>query len=420
MLTIDDLFEIKRLYNKGKRYDEISLELDIPEYTIERNCSNNCKVLEARINRYYDKLEEEKRICEIIKKSNNLNCVCSVLGKKATNNNYNKLRKIIKKYNIDTSHFKYTGCFKTKRKLTKDDYFVKNSKIASSIIREKLFEFCLKPRKCEKCGRTTWTIDNIEHSIPLQVHHIDGDRSNNELNNLMVLCPNCHTFTDNYCGKKLRKKTKEKNNEPFYANKREKITKICKFCGKEFQTNEENQQFCSKKCANEQNRKCVRPPKEELEKLIIMKSYRELGRMFGVTDNTIKKWCIRYGIDKYKKKDLGLYYRFEKNICKNCVKEFNGRKKENSFCSKECEIIYLFNEFNKRITNIDKEKLTQDLKNNKHTLYSISKKYEVRRCDMYRFLTLNNIANLLKTQPKGKCYESILNNVKRYLDIKKR
>ena len=68
MLTIDDLFEIKRLYDKGKRYDEISLELDIPEYTIERNCSNNCKVLEARINRHYDKLEEEKRICEIIKK----------------------------------------------------------------------------------------------------------------------------------------------------------------------------------------------------------------------------------------------------------------------------------------------------------------------------------------------------------------
>ena len=48
MITIDDLFEIERLYNKGKRYDEISLELDIPEYTIERNCSNNCKVLEAR------------------------------------------------------------------------------------------------------------------------------------------------------------------------------------------------------------------------------------------------------------------------------------------------------------------------------------------------------------------------------------
>lgn len=301
MIDIEILLEIEKLFNDGKKYDEISLMLNIPEYTIKRNCSNNCKVLKEQIKKYNDKLEEEKRICNLIKESNNLNCVCVALGIRATNNNYNKLRKIIKKYNIDTSHFRYSGSYKPKKKLTKDDYFVKHSKIASSVIKEKLFEFNLKLHKCEECGRTTWIIDNTEYPIPLQVHHIDGDRSNNELNNLMVLCPNCHTFTDNYCGKNLHKNKEDESKEFFYAKKREKLVKVCEYCGKVFKTNSKTQKFCSRKCYNMSHRKCDRPSKEELKKLIAIKSYREIGRMFGVSDKTIKKWSVDYGIERHKK-----------------------------------------------------------------------------------------------------------------------
>ena len=69
MLNIDTLLKIKRLYDEGKRYDEISLELDIPEYTAKRSCSNDCKILKEQIKRYYDELEEEKKICDVIKSS---------------------------------------------------------------------------------------------------------------------------------------------------------------------------------------------------------------------------------------------------------------------------------------------------------------------------------------------------------------
>ena len=37
----------------------------------------------------------------------------------------------------------------------------------------------------------------------LQLDHIDGDRSNNELGNLRLLCPNCHALTDTYCGRNI-------------------------------------------------------------------------------------------------------------------------------------------------------------------------------------------------------------------------
>jgi len=47
------------------------------------------------------------------------------------------------------------------------------------------------------CKQITW----LEKDIPLELHHIDGDHSNNELSNLTLLCPNCHALTDNYRGK---------------------------------------------------------------------------------------------------------------------------------------------------------------------------------------------------------------------------
>lgn len=47
------------------------------------------------------------------------------------------------------------------------------------------------------CGGIKWR----DGPIPIQLHHIDGNRKNNELFNLEILCPNCHALTENYCGK---------------------------------------------------------------------------------------------------------------------------------------------------------------------------------------------------------------------------
>lgn len=59
----------------------------------------------------------------------------------------------------------------------------------------------LREHKCECCGLEQWQ----GKPIPLELHHIDGDRYNNELDNLQLLCPNCHSQTPNYRGKGIIK-----------------------------------------------------------------------------------------------------------------------------------------------------------------------------------------------------------------------
>lgn len=55
---------------------------------------------------------------------------------------------------------------------------------------------------CEKCQ---WSEKRLDGKTPLQIHHIDGNSKNNILENLLLLCPNCHSLTDNYMfyGKKV-------------------------------------------------------------------------------------------------------------------------------------------------------------------------------------------------------------------------
>lgn len=55
--------------------------------------------------------------------------------------------------------------------------------------------------KCECCGLETW----LDKPITLELDHIDGDTRNNVKSNLRLLCPNCHSYTDTWCGKNIKK-----------------------------------------------------------------------------------------------------------------------------------------------------------------------------------------------------------------------
>lgn len=79
-----------------------------------------------------------------------------------------------------------------------EEILVANSSWSNTAaLRERLIEAGLKERCGERCGLTEWQGE----PIPLQLDHIDGDRTNNQLTNLRILCPNCHALTRTWCAR---------------------------------------------------------------------------------------------------------------------------------------------------------------------------------------------------------------------------
>ncbi len=67
-------------------------------------------------------------------------------------------------------------------------------------LRNRLVAEGLKPAACERCGLTDWRGE----PIGLQLHHVNGDGLDNRLDNLEVLCPNCHSQTDTWGARNKR------------------------------------------------------------------------------------------------------------------------------------------------------------------------------------------------------------------------
>jgi hypothetical protein len=67
-------------------------------------------------------------------------------------------------------------------------------------LKKRLLKEGYKLHQCENCGLSQW----FGNPIPLELHHVDGNRLNNALTNLSLLCPNCHALTENYRAKNIK------------------------------------------------------------------------------------------------------------------------------------------------------------------------------------------------------------------------
>ena len=109
------------------------------------------------------------------------------------------VHEMIEKYCIDVSHFKGQSHTKNvgKYRTPIEKYLNNEQTVTSFRLRNRLLAEGYFEKKCCCCGNTEW----LGQPIPLELHHIDGNKNNNSLENLELRCPNCHYFTDTYKSK---------------------------------------------------------------------------------------------------------------------------------------------------------------------------------------------------------------------------
>ena len=144
---------------------------------------------------------------EAAKKSLSIAQMCRELGIKPIGGNYRVIHQKIKEYNLDISHFtgkawnqgdRYRQINKPKdlEEILKEDSNYQSFKLKNRLLKEGL-----KEHKCESCNNTEW----LGEPISLELHHINGNPNDNRLENLQLLCPNCHSYTDTYRAKNKKK-----------------------------------------------------------------------------------------------------------------------------------------------------------------------------------------------------------------------
>lgn len=182
----------------------------------------------------------------------------------------------IERLGISTAHFSGSGWLKGGhaewREVPVDEYLKRDwRKISSVVLKRKLIQSGLRENKCAICGSPAFWNGS---KLTLQLDHINGKRSDNRIENLRIVCPNCHSQTPSFAGRR------PKTSRP---------PRIRKLTPSEIDPRWRNR-------PREHLRKVARPSREELQVLLASMPVVRIGKKYGVSDNAVRKWAKCYGL----------------------------------------------------------------------------------------------------------------------------
>lgn len=144
---------------------------------------------------------------EAVKDSYSIAETLRKIGLAPVGGSYQTLKKKLIEFNVDISHFTGKGWnINPKNSVYREKYLPKlceHSSLSSSNVKSLAYRLGLKRNQCEHCGISEWQ----GNPITCELHHINGDSTDNRIENLKILCPNCHSQTDNFRSRNRSKGT---------------------------------------------------------------------------------------------------------------------------------------------------------------------------------------------------------------------
>lgn len=145
----------------------------------------------------------DEQLIEAVAKLKSYSAVIKALHLIPAGGNYAHIQRKIRELELDTTHFTGKAWSRGMRyhnsaRASLDDLLVRGSYVQSFKLKVRLYEASLKKPCCEMCG---WAQLSIDGRIPVELDHINGDHYDNRIENLRVLCPNCHSLQLTHRGK---------------------------------------------------------------------------------------------------------------------------------------------------------------------------------------------------------------------------
>lgn len=211
--------ELKQLISECTSKQEILRKLDINiknaqalKLLITFIANNQIDITHHCMGNPLYKRYSEEIIQQMVDKSICWTDLMKMMGIRFSGNNIVTVKKLIKHYQIDTSHFdsKKAASQNNSGTRTLEDIFCKNSTAVRGTVKNRIINKNLMPYKC---SGPNCTITNEWNNQPIMLHleHKNGIGNDNRLENLCFLCPNCHSQTATFAGRNMIGKKRAKD-----------------------------------------------------------------------------------------------------------------------------------------------------------------------------------------------------------------